>query len=267
MNAGKKGLYIFLIVFLSLIVLGLSALLVVGLTGKGGLFGFHFGQSSTSSNLVIDKEYDFEELDDVEIKIKSGSLKITNTESEDDKVSLKFYADKDSYAYVDDGKDSLKIEDRSDDCRFFCINWVGVKIELALPKDYAGDLKIDTSYGDVDIDRFELASFVIDSSAGDVKIGGAKNIKASLSAGNFELGDCLGEARIDNSMGNVKIKELHLTKDSEIDLSMGNVEIDNVGDVNVEAETSMGNQNISGGDRKSDITLRIDNSMGNITVR
>ncbi len=267
MNASKKGLYIFLIVFLSIIVLGLGALLVIGLTGKGGLFGFHFGQSSTSSNLVIDEKYDFEELSKVDIKIKSGSLKIVNTESEEDKVSLKFYADKDDYAYVDDSKDSLKIEDRSDDCRFFCINWVGVKIELALPKDYAGDLVIDTSYGDVDVDKFELASLRIDSSAGDVNVSSVKDIKASLSAGNFELGDCLGEARIDNSMGNVKIKELHLTKDSEIDLSMGNVEIDNVGDVNVEAETSMGNQNISGGDRKSNVTLKIDNSMGNITVR
>lgn len=267
MKTGRKGLYIFLIIFLSLIVLGLSALLVIGLTGKGGLFGFHFGQSSTSSNLVIDKEYDFEELNKVDVKIKSGSLKIVNTESEDDKVSLKFYADKDSYAYVDDEKDSLKIEDRSDDCRFFCINWIGVKIELALPKDFAGDLNIDTSYGDVDIEKFELASLVIDSSAGDVKIGSVKDVKASLSAGNFELGDCLGEARIDSSMGNVKIRELHLTKDSQIDLSMGNVEIDNVGDVNVEADTSMGDQHIDGGDRKSNITLKIDNSMGNITVR
>lgn len=267
MKAGRKGLYIFLIVFLSLIVLGLSALLVVGLTGKGGLFGFHFGQSSTSSNLVLDKKYEFEELDRVEIKIKSGSLKITNTDSEDDEVSLKFYADKDAYAYVDDDKDSLKIEDRSDDCRFFCFNWVGVKVELSLPKDYAGDLIVDTSYGDVDIAEFNEATLRIDSSAGDVNIKSVKDIQASLSAGNFELGDCLGEARIDNSMGNVKIKELHLTKNSQIDLSMGNVEIDNVGDVNVEADTSLGDQNVEGGNRKSDITLKIDNSMGNITVR
>jgi hypothetical protein len=93
---------------------------------------------------VIDEKYDFEELEDVKIKIKAGSLKVLNTESEDDKVALKFYAEKEKWADVDAGKNSLKIEDKSDDCHFICFNWEGVKIELYLPAKYAGKLVIDT---------------------------------------------------------------------------------------------------------------------------
>ena len=267
MSGGKKGLYIFLIVFLSILVLGLGALLVVGLTGKGGFFGFRFGQSHTSSNLVIDKKYDFEELEDVKIKIKAGSLKVLNTESEDDEVALKFYAEKEKWADVNATRSSLKIEDKSDDCHFICFNWEGVKIELYLPAKYAGKLVIESDYGDMEVGSFNEASVYLDSSAGDVRVESAKNITASLSAGNFELGDCLGKLKIDNSMGNVEIDHLHLSEDSDIDMSMGNVEIDHVGDVRVESDVSLGDSSIEGDNKKSDIVLKIDNSMGNVTVR
>lgn len=266
MSGTKKGLYIFLIIFLSILVIGLGALLVVGLTGKGGFFGFHFGQSKTSDHLVIDKVYDFDELDKVSIKIKSGAVKVFNAKKADSKVSLKFYADKDEYARVEERKHELVIDDQSKDCHFICFDWTGVNIELYLPEGYAGKLNVESDYGDIEIDKFELAELYLDSSAGDVKLGGAKDVKASLSAGNFELGDCFGELKVDNSMGNVKIDQLHLTKDSLIDMSMGNVDINNVGDVRVESDVSMGNSDINGGNYKSDVVLRIDNSMGNVTV-
>jgi hypothetical protein len=117
------------------------------------------------------------------------------------------------------------------------------------------------------VGAFKHASVYLDSSAGDVHVESAKNINASLSAGNFELGDCFGRLKIDNSMGNVEISRLHLTEDSDIDMSMGNVEIDHVGDVRVEADVSLGDSSIEGDNKKSDIVLKIDNSMGNITVR
>ena len=135
-----------------------------------------------------------------------------------------------------------------------------------MPKDYAGDFDINTSYGDIEIGNFDLATMRLDSSAGNIELGSAKDITAELSAGNFELGNCYGRVRIDNSMGNVEIDHLDITEDSTIELSMGNVEIRNIGDVRVDASTDMGNSSVNGGNPKADVTLKIENSMGNITV-
>lgn len=266
-NNSNKGLLIFLVVFLSIIVLGLSALLVVGLSGKGGMFGLHFGKSTISSNLVKEEEFDPAEIENIKVNIKAGKLKIVSEDaSEDSKIVAKLYAKEADWINVETSNDSIKIEDKTEDCHFFCFNWDGVNIELFVPKDYAGEFNIETSYGDVELGDFELASIKLDSSAGNVEIGSTKDINAELSAGNFELGNCYGYARIDNSMGNVEIDRLDITENSEIKLSMGNVSIKHVGDVRVDAKTDMGNSSVNGGNPKSDVTLKIENSMGNITV-
>ena len=263
----NKGLLIFLVVFLSIIVLALSALMVLGISGKGGMFGWHFGSSNISSNLVAEETIDAENIDNIKIRIKSGKLKITSEEaSEGAKIVAKIYAKEKDWVSFENSDNSIDIEDRSEDCRFFCFNLDGVNIELSVPKDYAGDFDINTSYGDVEIGNFELATMKLDSSAGDIELGSAKNVSAELSAGNFELGNCYGRARIDNSMGNVGIDHLDITEDSTIELSMGNVEIRNIGDVRVDAKTDMGNSAVDGGNPKADVVLRIENSMGNITV-
>ena len=263
----NKGLLIFLVVFLSIIVLALSALLVLGLSNKGGMFGLHFGSSRISSNLVKEEEFDITDIKNIKVRIKAGKLKIVSEDAkEDSKIIAKLYAKEASWISIDRTKNGIEIEDKSEECHFFCFNWDGVNVELFVPKDYAGDFNIDTSYGDVEMGEFALASVKVDSSAGNIELGSAKNIDANLSAGNFELGNCYGRVRIDNSMGNVEIDKLEITDDSVIELSMGNVEIKNVGDAHVEAKTDMGNSSVNGGNPKSDVTLNIKNSMGNITV-
>lgn len=267
-NNSNKGLLIFLVVFLSIIVLALSALMVLGISGKGGMFGWHFGSANISSNLVAEETIDSESIEKIKIRIKAGKLKITSEEaSEGAKIVAKIYAKEKDWVSFENSDNSIDIEDRSEDCRFFCVNWDGVNIELSVPKDYAGDFDINTSYGDVEIGNFELSTMKLDSSAGDIELGSAKNVSAELSAGNFKLGNCYGRVKIDNSMGNVEIDHLDISEDSAIELSMGNVEIRNIGDVRVDAKTDMGNSTVDGGNPKADAVLRIENSMGNITVR
>lgn len=267
-NKSNKGLLIFLVVFLSIIALALTALMVLGISRKDGMFGgVHFGSSRISSNLVAEETINAENIENIKVRIKAGKLKITSEKvDEDAKIVAKIYAkEKDWVNFAQEG-DEISIEDRSEDCHFFCFNWDGVNVELFVPKNYAGDFDIDTSYGDIEIGDFELATMKLDSSAGDIELGSAKNVSAELSAGNFELGNCYGRVRIDNSMGNVEIEHLDITEDSSIELSMGNVEIKNVGDVRVNAKTDMGNSSVDGGNSKADVVLRIDNSMGDITV-
>lgn len=267
-NNNNKGLIIFLVVFLSIIVLGLGALLVVGLTGKGGAFGLHLGNPNISSNLVKEEVFDASEIEKIKVDIKSGKIKVVSDDAkEDSKIVAKLYAKEEDWISLRDTKNSIEIKDESDECHFFCFNWDGVSVELFVPKDYAGSFNIDTSYGDVELGDFKHASVSLDSSAGDIEIGSVKDVNANLSAGDFKLGNCYGRVRIDNSMGNVEIDKLDITENSEIELSMGNVEIKQIGDVNVEAKVDMGDSSVENSNPKSDVTLRIENSMGNITVR
>ena len=72
-NNSNKGLLIFLVVFLSIIVLALSALMVLGISGKGGMFGWHFGSSNISSNLDAEETIYAESIEKIKIRIKAGN--------------------------------------------------------------------------------------------------------------------------------------------------------------------------------------------------
>lgn len=262
-NKEKKTFYIVLAVILSIVVLGLSSILIIGIANKGS-FKFGFNADNVSSNLAFEDEYPIAEIDNINIDVKAGKISVRNTEG--DLAIVKFYAKESNDADVKIEKNLLSIVDESDDCHFLCFNWEGVSVELYLPSSFAGEIKADNDYGHITVDDFAEASLVIDSSAGDVELGTAKNINAELSMGKLVAADCLGKLRIDNSMGDVEIRQLHLTQDSDIHLSMGNVRIDNVGDVRVKADVDMGNKNVNGGNDMASVTLNIDNSMGNISV-
>ncbi|MDE5630205.1 MAG: DUF4097 family beta strand repeat-containing protein, partial [Bacilli bacterium] len=71
----------------------------------------------------------------------------------------------------------------------------------------------------------------------------------------------------DADCGDISIKELTIDKNSEIENSMGDVSIGQTNDILIDAKTSLGEVNIRNNNYKSDITLSIDNSCGDITVK
>ena len=260
----KKTFYVVLAIILSVVVLGLTSLLIFGIANKGS-FRFGFSADNVSSNLAYENEYPIAEIEKLNVSVKAGKVAVRGTES--DVATVKFFAKRAEDAAVKNEAGTLKIEDKSEECHFFCINWEGVSVELYLPSSYAGEIKVDSDFGRVTVDDFDAATVIVDSSAGDVELGSAKNIDASLSMGKLSVKDCFGKIRIKNSMGDVEINSLHLTEDSSISLSMGNVRIDHVGDVDVKADVDMGNKNVNGGNDASSVKLYVDNSMGNISIR
>lgn len=262
-NKEKKTFYVVLAIILSVVVLGLTSILIIGIANKGS-FRFGINADNVSTNLAYEKDYEIADLEHVAINVKAGKVSVYSTES--DAASLKFYAKNEKDAVVNNDGKTLKIQDESEECHFFCVGWEGVNVELYLPDTYAGEIKVDNDFGRVKIEDFAEASLDVDSSAGDVELGVAKIINADLSMGRLTVKDCLGRIRISNSMGDVEIENLHLTENSDISLSMGNIRIDHVGDVRVDADVDMGNKNINGGNDDAAVKLRIDNSMGNISV-
>lgn len=262
----NKGFYIFLIVLLSVIVLGLGALLVFGLTHKG-FFGFGMGANNISGHLALEQEYDLADFNTISVNVRAGEVKVHSTSGDMSKATLKFFADNDDWALVEMKDKALKIEDDTPECHGFCLHQVGVLVDLYLPADYNGSLDIDNDYGKTTVDLLSEATLRLDNAAGDVELGGAKNIDAKLNAGRLTIGDCFGRLNVENNMGDVEISQLHLTEDSVVDLDMGDVEIRSVGDVHVAADVDLGNKNVSGGNDSAPITLRVKNNMGNITIR
>lgn len=259
-KTNNNSFYIVLIVILSVVTLGLIALLVIGVINKG----FGISIDNVSTNLVLEREFELEDLEKINVKAKAGNITVRSSKSEN--AVVKFYADKSSAADVSKSSNALIINDKSDDCRFICLGWKGVNIEVYLPEEFAGDIKTDLDSGRTVIEDFRNASFDVNSDMGDVNLGSAKNIFANLDMGKLTVADCYGKITVANDMGDVEIKSLHLTDDSEIKLDMGSLSIDSVGDVRVDAEVDLGDKDISGGNYKSDIVLKLHNSMGSITV-
>lgn len=257
----NKTFYIVLIVILSVVTLGLIALLVIGIANKG----FGINASNVSTNLVLEREYSLEDFDKIDANVKSGNVTIHSTK--DEAATVKFFADKSSAADVAKSNNTLYINDRSDDCYFICIGLKSVSVEVYLPESYDGEIKIDLDAGSTIVEDFINADFDINSDMGDVSLGVAKNISANLDMGKLTVADCYGKITVQDDMGDVEIKNLHLTHDSEIKLDMGSISIDNVGDVRVDAEVDLGNKHVDGGNYKADTVLKIRNSMGDITVR
>jgi hypothetical protein len=260
-SKSNNTFYIVLIVIISVVTLGLVTLLIVGIANKG----FGFNSDNVSENLVLEQEYALEDLQKIDATVKAGKLTVYSTQ--EDVAKVKFYAEKSSAADVVKSGDMLKISDRSDECHFICFNWRGVNVEIYLPDSYDGTIKLDVDAGRMTVGDFRLASVDIKNDMGDVELGTAKNINADVDMGKLIVADCLGKLTLKNDMGDIEVRSLHLTEDSEIKLDMGNVTIDSVGDVRVDSDVELGNSNISGGNHKSDIVLKIRNSMGNVTVR
>ncbi len=256
----NNNFYIVLIVIFSVVILGLGALMVIGIANKG----FGFSVENVSENLAFEEEYSLEKFTSIDAKIKAGKITVHSTQ--DDMARVKFYADKTSAAYVLNDGDVLKIEDKNDECHFICLNFRGVNVEVYLPDSYNGAIRIDVDAGRIETGDFRSASLDIYDDMGDVKLGVAKDIRAELDMGKLSLADCLGRLNIDNDMGDVEIRELHLIDNSEIKLDMGSLKIESVGDVRVDAEVDLGNKDVTGGNHKSDIVLKVRNSMGDITI-
>ena len=288
---------IILIVFLSILVIGLSIFFVNILTNKNFRFGhFSFGHK-VSNELVFNQEY--ETIFDT-IKIDSKSSDIEIKEGNESKVKVVIYGDKDE-TNVEIVNNKLNIKSNEKKCIGFCFNMTIAKIEVYLPSSYSGNINIENNYGDVNIGNFDnlildakldagdikvdsLKSGKIKNSYGDIKILGyskeleidqdcgdvevseVDRIKLENNYGDIDIGKVNEYLQIKEDCGDVKIDSLNLKENSSIHNSYGDIKIGSTNEIYINAKTSLGDTKINNNYQKSYVTLTIDNSCGDIRV-
>lgn len=294
----KKGLKIFLIVILSIIVVAMTTVFILFLTNKNFRIGMKiFGNVNTYSELVFEQEYDniFNT-----ISIDSSAADIKIKEGNDTNVKVLVYSTGDMFD-VNSSSDELKINVYEKDCKFFCFNMKFSKVEIYIPVNYDGKINIMNNYGDVKIDKFEnlvldikvdagdietnsIKKGKIESSYGDIKVlGYSKELEIEQDCGDIEIDEVdsviaennYGDINIEkvneylnikDDCGDIKIDSLNLIKDSSIEDNFGDILINSTNEIFIDADTDLGDVKINNKYHKSDITLKINNDCGDIKV-
>lgn len=291
----NKGMIIALIVLLAICAVALLVFLVLLLTGntKFRYFGF---SHSVSEELVFEEVYE-NEFDEVNITASAADISIKT--SSDEKVHVRIYGDKERTS-VDVRSGKLKMEIKSKKCFGFCFNQKIAKIEIEIPSDFDKKIEIKNDYGNIEIDEFLNADIEIEENCGDVFVQGGRevdvkndygdiqiekavNIKVKESAGDVTIGQ-VEVIDVKNNFGDIKIREVNgymnveqdcgdvevdyaiLTKNSKIENNLGDIKIGSTNEIYIDAKTSLGNVKINKNESKSDVTLKLENSCGDIKV-
>lgn len=278
----NKRLIIFLIVILTILAIAITSFMFMLLSGKSsfGIFNFvNFGSSTVSSELVFDKTYN-EIFEEIIVDVDAGDIYIYASDNEE--VVVNIYGSAEQLDISDD--DNLSIKYVAKKCVGFCINVEKAKVEITIPKDYEGKLDINNKYGDTSIDEFMMATGKVENDYGNIEILGLLNADVNNSCGNILVGT-VSTVNVDNNYGDIKIKkvlsrlnvnadcgdididEINIEVDSYIENSMGNIVVGKTNDIRIEADTSLGNVNVRNNNTSSLVTLKIDNSCGDITVK
>lgn len=293
----NRGWIIPLIVLLIILILILIGIMIFFLNGNHSFYGFHFNFGyRVSEELVLDETYEnlFEE-----ISIDTNASEISVLESIDSNIRVVVYGEKERLEIQDENQ-KLKIEYEEKKCIGFCFKKVIGKVVVYVPVDYAnklivnnqfGDIKVGTfteasleivenygdievaevkhanlknDYGDISLKKAESAS--IKQSCGDVYIGTIQEIDVKNSYGDIMIENVLKSLNVEDNCGDIKINHITLEKSSTIKNDLGDIEIGSTNEIYLDAKTSLGDIDIRNNYRKSEITLTIHNSCGDIEV-
>lgn len=291
----SKNLTIFIITLSSILIVFLIFILVY-LLNNNSRFYFNFGDT-VSDKLVLDETYDTI-FDEIKIDSKTSNIEIKN--SIDEKIKLVIYGEEEKLE-VNKDNNKLNIKTSEKNCIGFCFNRKIFKIELYLPITYDKKLIIDNNYGDVSVSEFEnmeisaklsagdiniekIKSGKIVNNYGDIKINGyskklditedcgdvyvsaVDDIKVTNKFGDIKINKVNNSLNIKDDCGDIKIDELDIKKNSSIHNSLGDITLGSTNDIYIDAKTNLGDTKVNTSNKKSDITLTINNSCGDIEV-
>lgn len=287
----KKKLKIFAIVLMVLVVLSVIILFIVnGLKSK--IRNFY----ELSEEIVINETYNTN-FNRVTIKSTLSDIYIKNSLDNTSKIVV--YGNSDLVSY-NTNNNKLFINIKSKSCIGLCFKNQVSKIEVYLPGDYNKVIDIINEHGNIEIEKFENASFdieeeygnvlleyskfaKIDNEHGNIVLNNSKIARLNTSYGNIdinEVDDIEAESEhgniniekinnyldLSNEYGNVKIKQSVLDKDSFIDVEYGDIKIYSISDVYIDAKTDLGDVKIKNNNKQSDIILKIRSDCGDIKI-
>lgn len=288
----NRAMLIFSIILLSIVVLLLIGFMIYALNGR-----HPFNFKRVSENKIHDETYTYQFK---KIDITSDAADVEVKLSDSNEFRLVIYGKEDLLKVATSSRE-LKVNIKSEKCFGFCFNTTMFKTILYVPKNYGGEIKIENKYGDVKIEDLKNANIIldvsygdidmqdvrkadIDNSYGDIKIGNVEDATVKAACGDIDirtiqtgkiknnLGDIkIGRVEksieIDEDCGNVEIDSLNIENDSHISNSLGDVRLGTTNEIYIDAKTSLGDVKIANNYRQSMVTLKIENSAGDIIVK
>ncbi len=256
----NKGLVITMIILLTIIVAILIVILCLGISGKISFMGFI---RAKSKDIVYDEKYETEKIEKISIKSSAGDIKFE--ESDDKKIRVVVYGERENKIDVEQTGNTLKVESIQKS-HIFGFNIRLNDIVIYLPKEYEKEIEIDSDLGDIEIVSLENASIKIEQNCGDINLGKIKNAEIENDLGTTEIEEVLNSLNIKSNCGDIKIKKLTLQENSKIENDLGDVKIGETNDIFIDAHCDLGDEKIKKNSRQSEVTLKIDVDCGDIKV-
>lgn len=250
----NRNLKIIRIALWSLVALGLTAILILGITNSNGINGvFHF-TNIIDSNIAVQKDenLDIKGINKIVFDFSSSDIVVKATDEDNMRIiqkSSKNLKDDEKFQVIQ-GNNQITIEKRKfgNLSNTWSFGYFKEVIEIYLPKNYNSDLDIKTSSGDIKFDSDMILSNInfsassgnivskynlqvkdinIETSSGDISTETltAPTYKIRATSGNIKINSLTGSGKLDTSSGNIKVQYKDIEEYSEITATSGNVKL------------------------------------------
>lgn len=243
-NRDKKWLWAAFVLILAGAVL--IAVTSVIYQAQGGMMmsdGFSFGGFMEQTALKNEKKFEAEGIHSIEIEYSSPDVIFYAGDT--DKIEIK------EYLRNRTENAEIKVEGDTLVCRGGKSNWSFLggrpeKIEVYLPSDYAGQLQLSTTSGNIDSEEaWSMEEFEADSTSGNITVGAvtASKIEISTTSGNIRFEKAAGELKVKATSGNIDMGGI--AGKCVASASSGNIDLE-ADELNgdMEVQTSSGNMNL-----------------------
>ena len=262
----NKGLIITLMILLSIITFFLVMFFVMVLNGKTSFKNGIFGIGSKSVNIIYDKNFELEDIIDIDIKQEAGDILVKKTT--EDYIKVVIYGENEGDAQVELNNEKLTIDNTHNRRNFVFFNFGVTKNDIIIyvPSNYSNDIKIKNNYGKCEMTDLVNATVNIDCDAGEVELGKIKNATIKCDYGNIEIKEILNKCDIKADCGNIHIDTILINENSSIKADFGNVDINNTNDIYIDADVDLGKTNINNNNRNASVTLKVNCDFGNVII-
>lgn len=273
----NNGAIIFLISLLVIIALALIGFMIMVMNGS--YKGFKIFKQEKNI-LLVDEKYE-NKFNKISITNTSSDIFIRKSDSDNYRVVI--YGKKDS-AEVNVNGDELTIKNNKKSvCIGFCFNIEKARIEVYMPSNYAKNIDIKSTSGDLEMDDFKDLKFKIKATSGDLNIGNIDSADIVITSGDIQMRDVnsltidsrSGDidvnrvndiVEIKNTSGDITINTVNIKKNSSIDSTSGDVVINSSNEIYYDASAKSGDVKINNNYRKSECEFRINTTSGDIKV-
>lgn len=269
----KAGTYV-LVALLVILICVLTFIMIYGIK-EGGF-------KNKKPKLLLSESYRLSDVEKINIAVKSSDVYIK--ESDDENIYVDIYAVKkeDVSSTLTDGELKVVSKGKFNFC-LFCFSSTNKKVEIKLPKSFAGSIKssatsgdftmdsykdatinVQAKSGDIDIKRVNKATIKVTS--GDIEIKNIQNANIKATSGDIELDKVNGKVDIKVTSGDIDIDEFNITANSSIKATSGDIKIKSIDNAFINTSVKSGDVKVNGSDRTAQYELDINVTSGDIRV-